>query len=334
MLEELISMALDSVYGTDDVQLAKGYFSRIEEVIHSNSLPNSGKDFSRLIESESIESFKEVFIELYFDFNMHLTKGKPFITVETLKRTIKNDPRTTESQKRRMLATVEVRKTQTLIIDRCLLETSHRERSTYYIIASKTIEHRITEHRIPMEAFPFTLHSSELERLFQRHLNESQLEIRQERDHFVVKELQSTKPIYSLKIRSPLKIESDMIIRLGSAEMVCRVLSNRHLSVSISEVQHTLEGGEATVGRVSSSTIHIETSTVSSSHGKFVENRGSWTYMDSKSKNGSWLTLHTKYTETHNLPSKEYELTSDDSLQLREDNGLIAQRITLCFSNI
>jgi hypothetical protein len=165
------------------------------------------------------------------------------------------------------------------------------------------------------------------------HLNESQLAIWRERDRFVVKELQSTKPIYSLKIRSPLKIESDMIIRLGIVEMVCRVLPNRNLSVSISEVQHILDGAEGTVGRASSSTIHLESPLISSSHGKFVENRGSWTYMDSKSKNGSWLTLHTKYSVTHNVPSKEYELTSEDCLQLREDDGLIAQRITLCLSN-
>jgi hypothetical protein len=150
MLEELISMALDSVYGTNDVQIVKGYFSRITEEIRSYSFPSLGRvqELARSIESQSIESFKEVFMELYFDFNMHLATDKPFITVETLKRTIKNDPRTTEPQKRRMLATVDARKTITTIVDQSLLETSHLERSAF-IIASKIIEHHTTEHRIP-----------------------------------------------------------------------------------------------------------------------------------------------------------------------------------------
>lgn len=175
-----------------------------------------------------------------------------------------------------------------------------------------------------------------------------------------VRELSTPTPSTALQINRILKIQTSLILRLHhlcylecevkkhSNNLKLRVFENNidsmdhhrrlggqsPLNIQASSAQdrrlyqckncviYEFEPStEITVGRGSKNILQLNTTKVSTKHGKFKVLEGVWHYVDCKSTNGSWEMLHTSITHRVNAPSKMRDFTCDDVLSFFQDCG-------------
>jgi hypothetical protein len=157
----------------------------------------------------------------------------------------------------------------------------------------------------------------------------------------IVRELANKRPNFALKLRGPLKLESSTILKLGDAFILVNVsqgilileviedglgLAIRldptgEVSVDLADrFNPTVE--EVSVGRSPTSNIQVKSRKISSRHGVFkTEEGGHWTYTDMKSRNGSWLMLHSTESIRRATDSAEHPLTKADVLSVTESGN-------------
>jgi hypothetical protein len=141
----------------------------------------------------------------------------------------------------------------------------------------------------------------------------------------IVRELANKRPNFALKLRGPLKLESSTILKLGDAFIQVNI---SHPTLVVEVIERRLGSTfrfdptvEVSVGRSPTSNIRVQSSKISSRHGVFKTEEGHWTYTDLKSRNGSWLMLHSTESIRRDTDSAERQLTKADVLSVTESGN-------------
>jgi hypothetical protein len=146
----------------------------------------------------------------------------------------------------------------------------------------------------------------------------------------LIQETSASRPNLGLKITNRVLLTSGLILRVGStyievkgtdSELTLHIIQQRLPAVV------RLPIGDYALGRQKECVVHIKDHKVSMKHGAIKYQDSAWTYIDTASRNGSWLLLHTVESICRNMDSPAHEVT-EASVLCDNDNHYLWREVS------